>query len=105
MFHTEIFSSSIASGATTRAQINYVSAGAVLPILNQGVQVSPYLYKGLFAAMVGANAVQLQLQAPSQLPFPYINLMPNNRGSAFESPPRFWDFSRNPLEFRPTEEL
>ena len=39
------------------------------------------------------------------LPLPYPTLSPNNRGSAFESPPRIWDYYKYPIPLNPTEEL
>ncbi len=105
MFHVELFSSSIPSGANTFAQLNYVSADAILPKLVNGVQVAPQLNKIMFAAGVSANLVHLRLQAPSMLPFPYITLDPNNRGTAFESPPRVHDLRSWMLTFAPTEEF
>ena len=105
MFHMELFSSSIASGANTFAQVTYVSTDAILPKLNNGVQVSPML-KYLHSVFgVGAHSVHIRAQAPSMLPFPYLVTDPVNRGSAFESPPRGLDLSRAPLPLKPTEEF
>jgi len=105
MFHMELFSSSIATGAQTFAQLTYVSADAVLtPIIN-GVQVStalPFLHSVMG---VGTHLVMVRAQANSMLPFPYITMNPNNRGSAFESPPRIADYSKWPLALKPTEEF
>jgi len=39
------------------------------------------------------------------LPLPYPCYNPNNIGTAIETPPKFWDFSRNPKALRPTEEF
>jgi hypothetical protein len=105
MFHLETFSSSIASGANTFAQVTYVAADSVLQKLVNGVQVSPQLSKIMAIMGVGANLVHVRAQAPSMLPLPYISLSPNNRGTAFESPPRIWDFSGAPIPLRLTEEL
>lgn len=104
MFHFEMFSSSIASGATTRAQITSKNNN-VVPTLNNGFQV-PKDLPNLHSVMgVAGNLVQVQLQTPNFAPHPYPNLVPNNRGTAFESPPRIWDFSRAPLPLTPTDEL
>jgi hypothetical protein len=106
MFHLELFSSSIAtSGANTFQQLTYFSTDNVLPKLNNGMQVSPSLSYLQAVMGVGAHLVHVRGQAPSMLPFPYPALSPNNRGAAFESPPRIWDFSMAPLPLRPTEEL
>jgi|SRR5580658_716712 hypothetical protein len=105
MFHLELFQSSIATGANTFAQVTYNTTDNVLPKLNNGIQVSPALPYLLAVAGVGAHMVHVRAQAPSMLPYPYPALSPNNRGSAFESPPRIWDFSQAPIPLRPTEEL
>ena len=105
MFHLETFSSSIATGANTFAQLTYVSTDAVLQKLVNGMQVSPQLSKLMAVMGVGAHLVHVRAQAPSMLPNPYVSLSPNNRGSAFESPPRFWDYSNNPIALRLTEEF
>src|SRR5229473_1055556 len=105
MFHTELFSSSIASGANTFAQVNYVSTNAVLAALVNGMQVSadfPFL---AMVAGVSANLVHIRAQAPSMQQFPYITIGPNNRGTAFESPPRIMDLFNQPLALRVTEEF
>ena len=106
MFHLETFSSSIAtSGANTFQQLTYVATDAVLQKMVNGMQVSPQLPKLMAVFGVGGNLVHVRAQAPSMLPLPYISLSPNNRGSAFESPPRAWDFSNNPIALRLTEEF
>lgn len=105
MFHGEVFSSSIASGANTFAQLTYISADAVLPAIVNGMQVSTQLPNLMAVAGVGAHLVHVRPQANSMLPMPYPALSPNNRGSALESPPRFWDFSGNPIPLKPTEEF
>jgi hypothetical protein len=105
MFHLELFSSSIASGATTFAQLTYFTPDNIMPKLNQGAQVLVALPKVMAVMGVGAHMASVRVQAPSFLPLPYPTLGPNNRGTAFESPPRIWDFSSNPFALRPTEEL
>jgi hypothetical protein len=106
MFHLELFSSSLSTGtANAFQQLTYVAADAVLQKLVNGMQVSPQLPKIMAIMGVGANLVHVRAQAPSMLPLPYITLSPNNRGSAFESPPRIWDFSGNPIALRLTEEF
>ena len=105
MFHLETFSSSIATGANTFAQLTYVSTDAVLQKLVNGMQVSPQLSKLMAVAGVGAHLVHVRAQAPSMLPNPYVSLSPNNRGSAFESPPRVWDYCKSPIALRLTEEF
>lgn len=105
MFHVELFSSSIASGANTFAQVTYFTPDNILPKLNLGMQVSPDLPNLMFVAGVGAHMVHVRPQMNSFLPFPYLSLSPNNRGGAFESPPRIWDFSTKPIPLKPTEEF
>lgn len=104
MFHVELFSSSIASGANTFAQINYVTS-PVLPKLVNGVQISPMLPYFGFICGVSANLVHLRAQTPAFLPYPYPTFDPNNRGSAVESPPRMFDFYSTPLPVNPTDEF
>jgi hypothetical protein len=105
MFHLELFSSAVASGANTFAQLTYFTPDNVLPKLVNGVQVSPTLPFLHSVLGVGAHLVHIRAQAPSMLPFPYTAMSPNNRGTAFESPPRVWDFSKIPLPLRVTEEF
>ena len=105
MFHVELFSSSIASGANTFAQLTYVSTDAILPKLVSGVQVAPELKSIMFVAGVSANLVHVRMQAPSMLPWPYPALSPNNRGTAFESPPRIHDLRDRNLVLKETEEF
>lgn len=105
MFHMELFSSSIATGANTFAQVTYFTPDNILPKLVNGVQVSPDLPYVMAVAGIGTSLVHVRPQANSMLPYPYPTLSPNNRGSSFESPPRFWDFSRAPIPLKPTEEL
>lgn len=105
MFHLELFTGSIASGANLFGQIPYYTVDNILPAQVNGVQVSPDLPFIHSVAHVGAHAVHCRMQANSMLPFPYPNLNPNNRGTAFESPPRFYDFSYRPFPLKPTEEF
>lgn len=106
MFHMEAFRSSLASGVTdVFQQVTYISAGAVLAPAVNGVQVSAFLSKLHSLFGVGAHLENIRPQAPSFLPLPYPAYAPNNIGTATESPPRFWDFSRAPKALRPTEEF
>lgn len=104
MFHMEAFRSSLASGVTdVFQQVTYISAGAILAPSGSGLQVSaelPFL-KAIFG--VGANLEQIQPQYASQQPLPYLTFAPNNKGTAIESPPRHWDFTKAPKALRPTE--
>lgn len=106
MFHLESFSSSIATSSTTNfQQLTFISTDAVLQKLVNGMQVSQALPK-LGAVMgVGSHLVHVRAQAPSMLPVPYVTLGPNNRGGAFESPPRCWDYMNQPIPLRLTEEF
>jgi hypothetical protein len=104
MFHLEYFTSSIATGAGTLNQITSIYNG-VVPRLNNGFQVPaalPYLHSVI---PVGLNMVRVRIQSPRFLPFPYPDLNPTNRGAAFESPPRIWDYSFNPFPLNPTDEI
>ena len=55
MFHSELFTSSIASGAGTFAQIVYPGTVHVLSQQNNGVQVSVELPNIMFAAGIGEH--------------------------------------------------
>lgn len=105
MFHLELYTSSIASGANTFAQVTYFTPDNIIPKLVNGCQVSPDLPFLHSVFGVGAHMVDVRAQANSMLPFPYPTLTPNNRGTAFESPPRHWDFSKAPIPLKPTEEF
>lgn len=106
MFHMELFSSSnTTSGANTFKQVNYVTTDNVLPAQVSGLQVSPQLPYVMAVFPIGAHLVHTRIQSNSMLPFPYITMDPGNRGSAFESPPRYFDFSNFPLPLKPTEEF
>lgn len=105
MFHSELFTSSIPTGANAFQQVQYLKTDNVLAPLNLGLQVSPTLPCLMFVAGVGVNLVHVRAQTPSMLPFPWPTLDPNNRGGAFESPPRVHDFSETPLPLRPTDEF
>lgn len=105
MFHSEAFTSSIATGANAFSQLNYWKQSNVLAPLNLGLQVSPTLPSLMFVAGVGVNLVHIRAQTPSELPFPWPTLGPNNRGGAAESPPRVHDFAWSPLPLRPTDEF
>jgi hypothetical protein len=106
MFHLETFSSSLSTGtANAFQQLTFVSADAVLQKLVNGMQVSQALPKLMAVMGVGSHLVHVRAQAPSMLPTPYVTLSPNNRGGAFASPPRIWDFSGTPIPLRLTEEF
>jgi hypothetical protein len=105
MFHMELFSSSIATGANTFGQVTYFTPDNILPKLVNGLQVSPDIPFLMMVAGASANLVHVRAQSNSMLPFPYPTLSPNNRGATFESPPRIWDFSLYPFPLKPTEEF
>jgi hypothetical protein len=106
MFHLELFTSTLAiSGANNFQQLNYLRQDNILPPLNNGVQISPMLTNLMFVAGVGVGLAHIRPQTPSMLPFPYPTFSPNNRGSAFESPPRVWDLSSHPLAMKATDEF
>lgn len=104
MFHMEAFRSSLSSGTSdVFQQVNYATTNAVLIPLGNGVQVSamlPFLHS-FFG--VGAHLENIQFQAASFLPLPYPVFAANNRGTAAESPPRYWDLTRSMKALRPTE--
>lgn len=106
MFHMEAFRSSLASGVTdVFQQVTYVSTGAQITALNNGLQVPVELPKLHSLFGVGAHLENIEPRANSWLPSPWPDFAPNNIGTAIESPARFWDFARNPKAMRPTEEF
>lgn len=105
MLHLELFTGSIASGANAFAQVPFFTTSNILPQQVSGMQVSPDLPFVHSVFPVSANLVHVRIQANSMQPFPYPTLGPNNRGTAFESPPRVWDFSRYPIPLKSTEEF
>jgi hypothetical protein len=105
-FTMEAFRSSLSSGVTDVLQeVTYISANALLAPSASGVQVSASLNKIHSFFGVSAHLENISPQAASFLPMPYPNLAPNNKGTAAESPARFWDWSRSPKVLRPTETL
>lgn len=106
MFHMEAFTSSIAtSGANTFQQLSFLNIGNIIPQLNLGLNIPVQLPMLHSVFGVGVSLVHVRAQTPQFLPFPYPAFSPNNRGSAFESPPRIWDFSASPLLMKGTDEL
>ncbi len=104
-FHLEMYSSSIVSTSNTSLkQVTSINNGMVPPLLS-GFQVPPQLPKLGFVAGYSTHLTEIRMQAASMKPWPYINLSPQNRGSAFESPPRVFDMMANPVILDPTEEL
>jgi hypothetical protein len=101
-FHLELYSSSVTNGSLL--QTNALSTGNVIPTLYNGYQV-PSLHYLAGSMGVGAHLQRIQLQARSFLPYPYPDMVPVNRGTAFESPVRGYFNFANPRSMQPTEEL
>jgi hypothetical protein len=102
-FHMEYFRSSLSSGVTdVLQQVTFVSSGVLAPTGN-AMQVSSSLTKLHSLFGFGTTLENISPQAPSMLPLAYPNLASNNVGSAMNTPPAVWDFSRNPKPLRPTE--
>jgi len=100
--HLELYHSSIAVG--TLAQLSSSAVGNVVPTLNNGYQVPVLNYLAAVYG-VGTSLGRIQAQARSFLPYPYPDLVPTNRGSAFESPVRGAFMFQYPKPMRVTEEL
>lgn len=106
MFHAELYSSSLTSGAAnTFQQVTGIFVDNVLPSQNNGFTVLQQLPFLAHVIMIGTSAVHCRPQSNSMLPYPYITISPNNRGSAAETPVRLLDLSITPLPLRPTEEF
>jgi hypothetical protein len=103
MFHFEMFTSSITT-TTGLSQVTSINNG-VIPTLNKGFQVPTQMPKLGMVAGYSTHMSRIRVQAPSMLPFPYPDLSPVNRGSAFESPARVFDFMHAPIPLNPTEEI
>ena len=104
-FHTVVFTSSNGtSGATTFIQTNF-KADAIVPTLNNGLQVPRQLNRLAFVAGLGTSLCGIRAQTPAFLPYPWPVFQPVNRGSAFESPARLWDGHKSPLLMNPTDEM
>lgn len=102
MFTTELYTSSVASGALNQITSKY---SGITPTLNSGFQV-PQLNNLAAVALVGATARRAQIQAPSLRPRPYPDFVPVNVGAGlFESPVRFADLFANPMPLAYTEEV
>ena len=102
LHHLELFHSSIT--VATLAQLSSSGVGNVVPTLNNGYQVPNLNYLAAVYG-VGTHLARIQAQARSMLPFPYPDIVPNNRGSAFESPVRGGFMFRHPKPMKVTEEL
>lgn len=104
-FHSVVFTSSTSSsGATTFVQLNS-KADVIVPTLNNGFQVPVQLKYLASIGGVGTSLTNIRAQTPAFLPFPWPSFAPVNRGSAFETPARFWDLFKMPLPMNPTDEL
>lgn len=100
--HLELYHSSIT--VATLAQLSSSAVGNVVPTLNSGYQVPSLNYLAAVYG-VGTSLGRIQAQARSFLPWPYPDMVPTNRGSAFESPVRGIFQFANPRPMRVTEEL
>lgn len=104
MFSLEYYKGSIATGESTMAQLTSVFNG-VIPTLNLGFQTPAQLNYIHSVFGIGAHLCRLRLQSPRFAPWPYPDLAPQNRGTAFESPVRSFDFSYQPFPLNPTDEM
>jgi hypothetical protein len=102
LHHLELYHSSIT--VATLAQLNSSGVGNVVPTLNNGYQVPNLNYLAAVYG-VGTSLARIQAQARSMLPYPYPDLVPTNRGSAFESPVRGGFMFQYPKPMKVTEEL
>lgn len=103
-FTLELFTSSIANGATSFQQVTF-SPKNIFASLQNGCLINRNLPNLMAVMGVSANMAWVQPQWVRQRPFPFLTLGPNNRGTAIESPPRIFDFSMNPIPLPPNEEF
>lgn len=102
MFHLELYTASITFDGALH-QLTAVGGG-IVPTVNSGFQV-PTLNNLMAAFTLGVHATRAQIQSPRLRNNPYPDLIPVNRGTAFESPVRYQDFSRAPLALNVTDEI
>jgi hypothetical protein len=106
MFHSELFTvSDTSSGANTFVQAVAFTPDNVLPVQGNGFTVLSDIPYFCHMIGIGAHIVHTRAQAVSMLPYPYMTVSPNNRGSAAESPVRLLDLSMTPMPLRVTEEF
>lgn len=102
MLHTELYSSSIASG-TSLVQVTAVPSN-IYPVTNSG-----FLVQGIHGissvTAIGSGAIRAQLQSASLRVQPFIDCVPVNRSVGAESPVRFTDWGQAPLQVKSNEEL
>lgn len=103
MMHLEIYSGSIATGTSPLIVVPAV-ATQIYPVQSNGFLIQQ-LNKIIMADQVGTGAVRAQLQSPSLRVQPFIDIVPSNRGTVHESPPRFMDWTSAPLSVRSNEVL
>jgi hypothetical protein len=102
VFTTELYTSSVASGALN--QVTPVYSG-VVTLLNTGFNV-PRLDKLGAVYGVGLTARRLQVQSPSLRTAPFPDFVPVNVGAGlFESPVRGVHMMRHPIQLTYGEEL
>jgi hypothetical protein len=102
VFTTELFTSSVASGALNQVTSLY---SGVTPTLNKGFQVPSLNYLGA-VYQVSLTGQRCQIQAPSLRTLPYPDFVPVNVGAGlFESPVRGADWMKNPVPLSYTEEI
>lgn len=102
MFTTEVYTSSVASGALNQVTSLY---SGVTPTLNSGFQV-PVLNNLGYVFGASLTAQRAQMQAPSLRPLPYPDFVAVNIGAGlFESPVRGVDMMKFPTPLNYTEEV
>jgi hypothetical protein len=101
MFHTAAFSSSIANTGDL-LQLTEIP-DSILPASGLGLLSNQLAYLHALG-FVGADLIRGQMQAPSLRDYGNQDVEPINLGTAFESPPRLDDFSRNPIPLAAAEE-
>jgi hypothetical protein len=102
VFTTELYTSSVASGALNQVTSKY---SGVTPTLNSGFQV-PVLNNLGYVYQVSLTGQRCQIQAPSLRTKPYPDFVPVNVGAGlFESPVRGVDLMRYPIPLAYTEEV
>ncbi len=102
MFTSELYTSSVASGALNQVTSLY---SGVTPTLNSGFQC-PVLSNLGYVYGASLTAQRAQIQAPSLRPLPYPDFVAVNIGAGlFESPVRGVDMMHHPIPLNYTEEV
>jgi hypothetical protein len=101
MFHLSAYQSSIANDGNLH-QLTEIP-DSILPASGEGLLSSSLAFLHALA-FVGTSLTRGQMQAPSLRDYGNVDVEPVNDGTAFESPPRYQDYSQRPIPLAQSEE-